>query len=514
MLGLDRQVINSIDHESVIEHIKMDARSDFIVAPHYDAIFRNVGDELWFNLRELLRSGNYRPALPHTINVPKKNWFTRPGSILNPFDRFLYQALADKVSQVLEHSLDRERCFSNVLSDRNRRMFEPQNKCYAKFQRKIGGLCENASHILKIDISNFFERIPHHPLINSMSAVGCPGEIVNLLEKMLLAFRERRSFGIVQGLYPSDVLGNFFLSDIDAYLTRRGIPSARYVDDIFLSFESELAAKKGLADLTERLRKDGLNINETKSRILPSDEVLLEKTEVDRMFAEAVAEVEAASETESAVGGSYAFEDWQIENDPESEESLVTTAVKHLFAQLGSNSEYDDRIEKFCLPFLRKERSDIAVDHVCENLLKKPYQSRLYFSYLAVFVRESRELVRQLEKLLSSEELITDYQKMFLLKTLGKATKIRKKKIDIVLEWFGNGRETDQVRAVAAVLVAMHGTAFQKKEVKLQYHDQQSEYVRAAILYASRFFTPAEKRNSRIAWQDHSVINSLVAKAI
>ncbi len=39
------------------------------------------------------------------MSVLKKRWFSRPGSILKPYDRFLYQALADHVTDQLEESL-------------------------------------------------------------------------------------------------------------------------------------------------------------------------------------------------------------------------------------------------------------------------------------------------------------------------------------------------------------------------------------------------------------------------
>ncbi len=61
-----------------------------------------------------------------------------------------------------------------------------------------------------------------------MIATDCSPAVVRLLEEMLLAFRERNSFGIIQGVFPSDMLGNFFLSDFDAYCEIQNIPSARY----------------------------------------------------------------------------------------------------------------------------------------------------------------------------------------------------------------------------------------------------------------------------------------------
>jgi hypothetical protein len=106
MPGLDQNIIRKIDPKSVIAHVKADIRSDFILAPHYNAIFDRAPDDLWDQLRQLLRAGTYQPNLPITMSVPKERFFTRPGSILRPFDRFLYQALVDNILEQLEGGLD------------------------------------------------------------------------------------------------------------------------------------------------------------------------------------------------------------------------------------------------------------------------------------------------------------------------------------------------------------------------------------------------------------------------
>jgi hypothetical protein len=101
MPGLDQRIIAQIDHESVIAHVKADIRSDFILAPHYNSIFNRAGDELWDQLKQQLRAGTYQPELPITMSVPKERFFTRPGSILRPADRLMYQALVDNVMEEL-----------------------------------------------------------------------------------------------------------------------------------------------------------------------------------------------------------------------------------------------------------------------------------------------------------------------------------------------------------------------------------------------------------------------------
>src|SRR4051812_38920329 len=144
---------------------------------------------------------------------PKNVAFPAPASILNPVDRYVYQALVDIAGPALEAQLDRERTFSHVPSSEPDSMFEPAHDSWSKFELKMQALCRSPGYIVKADIANYFERLPQHHLVNLMMAAKCAPEVVNLLEEMLLAFQERDSFGIIQGVFPSDILGNFFLSE-------------------------------------------------------------------------------------------------------------------------------------------------------------------------------------------------------------------------------------------------------------------------------------------------------------
>lgn len=515
--GLDQRIIDTIDHDSVTERVKLDIRSDFILAPHFNAIFVSAHADLWSRLSESLRAGTYNPDLPLTISVPKERWFTRPGSILQPFDRFLYQALIDGVADTLEQGMDRARSFSHVVSDEPNQMFAPTHECWDRFQDKIARLCASGTHVLRADIANYFERIPQHHLINLTSAAGCPPEIVKLLEEMLLAFQERDSFGIVQGLFPSDILGNFFLSDFDAFCELHDIPSARYVDDIYLAFDSESAARHGLIRLIESLRKDGLHLNEYKSGIFPANDIIREETAIDRLFEEVREEI--GEEIRPGAVSPYAFEaDWEFEDDEEDdapdEEEIDAIAAERLFGQIDEYPKYADRIEKFCLPLLRRADSDVAIDHVLAHLLRKPHQTRLYFSYLAGFVRDNPALVRALEHQFQSDDLISGYQMMFLLATLMRAPQFDRRTVNGAIQWLQNRQIAKEARAMAAIFASRHGNPNQKRAVRLEYENEPSDYVRGAILYAARYLTGVEKRTCKRAWGGHNEINALIATTI
>jgi len=519
MPGLDRRIIAQIDHEGVIAHVKADIRSDFILAPHYNAIFNRAGDDLWEQLSQQLRAGTYQPDLPITMSVPKERFFTRPGSILRPADRLLYQVLVDHVMDSLEESLDRTRSFSHVPSDEEGQMFEPNHESWERFQARVAEICDRSEFILKADISNYFERLPQHHLVNLMVAGGCAPEVVRLLEEMLLAFRERNSFGIVQGVYPSDALGNFFLSDFDAYCELADILSARYVDDIYMGFPSEAEARKGLANLIETLRKDGLHLNEYKSKIMPAGEVIDEETAIDRLFDEIREEIEDDETYERA--SPYGFEvEWEDDEDDEEEvegededDDLENAAVERLVENIGDYPNQEDQIEKFCLPILRSAQSDSAVDHVLENLREKPHQTRLYFSYISTFVRTNQDVVGALEELVA-DDTVSDYQRMFLLAALLRATAVTRATVNTALQWLQNRTVAKETRAMAAIFAAKHGAPQQKRTVRTSYEDEPSDYVRSAILFSSKYLTAVEKNTCKRAWGGHNAINTLIAQTI
>ncbi len=90
----------------------------------------------------------------------------------------------------------------------------------------------------------------------------------------------------------SDFLGNFYLCGFDAYLAEREVPYARFVDDLYLFFPSLNAARMGLVDICRALRDEGLHLNESKTRIYKTENLLKEETELDNLFNAARTEIE------------------------------------------------------------------------------------------------------------------------------------------------------------------------------------------------------------------------------
>lgn len=518
MVGVAKSTLDLANGKQLIGRILTDTRTDFILAPHYNAIYAFAGDKLWDMVSGILESGRYNPDLPITINAPKPRNFSRPGSVLFPIDRVVYQFLGDVTAPRLEESVDRTRSFSSKLLDPDPefRMFIPAHTCWEAMRGKIAELCNGGGSILKLDISNYFERLPQHSLINLMRSSGCDASAINLLEEVLLCFQERNSFGIIQGPFTSDLLGNFFLSSVDSEMELMGVDSARYVDDIYIHFESPSSATRGLVRLIEHLRRNGLHVNESKSGVIPAEKLIKEETELDDLFEEARNQIENKFQNyEDLYGFAIGWEhDQQTGAEPPTEEERDVAAVIKLYSSIADNEKEADKIDKFCLPILAAAKSDFAVEKVLEGVVQRPHLTPVYLSYLTALIAGRDDIVRRLEQILATDEVVFDYQLMYLIGALMNADRVSRPTVNRVLSWLRNSQSHQATRAMAAIFTAKFGNPQQRNSVRQSYSSESSPYVRSAILYAARYFTSAERLTCRKAWGGHSAINSLIAEVL
>ena len=160
-------------------------------------------------------------------------------------------------------------------------------KANAKFAKH-----RSVKYVVRIDIANFFGSLNQHTLINVLSDAGYPSALSTRLENLLAGHAgERSSRGILQGMYPSDLLGNFYLAPIDQFLKERGVISTRYVDDMYIFIDSVDAADSLMQALIPELRSYDLGLNEAKCKILPATALITEEPDLEALFDAAVAEV-------------------------------------------------------------------------------------------------------------------------------------------------------------------------------------------------------------------------------
>ncbi len=461
MPGLDKTVINQIDYNLALKRIRKDILSDFIISPHYRYIYEKFGKELWDYLKTSLDSGKYCPRLPIFINVPKTTSLIRRGAILEPLDRLIYQGLADLMAPKIEENLEREVVYSNILvnNDTDGYMFKTSRESYKDFKEAIKNHCKcgKYKYVLRTDIASYFDTIYQHVLINSLRSLDCDSGTVNLLEDMLLYFRERNSHGIIQGLFPSDLFGNYYLCNIDNQFLINQITSIRYVDDMYIFLSSKSECLRILEDLCTRLMKDGLFLNENKTKINTVEETHLEETELDRIF-------EKISDEFKDIVITYGMEFFEDEkNDSAEEEDIELSKVEELYLKHREAKWQRDQIIKFCLPKLSIGYSDIAVSDASKYIIEYPHLTRDYCIYLAKLSKEFPSFKDKISDLIMSDKLVYDFQYMWLYYCLMFFKSINRSILNYAIKHLQNKNSSEALRSITAPLISKNGNSSQRK---------------------------------------------------
>ena len=116
------------------------------------------------------------------------------------------------------------------------------------------------------DIAGCAGSLDHIRLSEILRHRGAPGRAVDLLDAMHRGWWDFGAQGLPLG--PTFwVLLRFYLQGVDERLYRAGVPFVRCVDDYRLLSHGEDEAEKQISVLREALASQGLQLNESKTRI-------------------------------------------------------------------------------------------------------------------------------------------------------------------------------------------------------------------------------------------------------
>lgn len=275
-----------IQFELVLKHLRQDMRDDwYFDCLQYQDLF-NDPDEAKRIIISLLQNWNgIYCGTPRVLrNIPKKGYGERYGLETDFFDRFIYQAICSFLIPYFDKLLSHR-----VLSYRydpkpvdHKYLFKPKINKWFTFEGVTLTFVKSEKYLLVTDLSNFFENISRAQLIFELEraipdiqATG-PEKLqirnaIRTLDKLLEQWTYSGSHGLPQNRDASSFLSNILLSSIDHEMVRNGHDYYRYVDDIRIIANSELHARRALQELIRQLRKVGLNINASKTKILSPD---------------------------------------------------------------------------------------------------------------------------------------------------------------------------------------------------------------------------------------------------
>jgi hypothetical protein len=136
-------------------------------------------------------------------------------------------------------------------------------------------LASQFKNVLVCDISDFYPRIYHHRLENSLDKETKNKDVVWRIRAILKAFSKNVSYGLPVGGPAARLLSELLLNRVDRLLASNGITFCRFADDYRLFADSEEEAYQHLVFLsTKLLENEGLLLQKTKTRIMSSEEFL------------------------------------------------------------------------------------------------------------------------------------------------------------------------------------------------------------------------------------------------
>ncbi|OFY85029.1 MAG: hypothetical protein A3F72_04585 [Bacteroidetes bacterium RIFCSPLOWO2_12_FULL_35_15] len=118
------------------------------------------------------------------------------------------------------------------------------------------------------DIADFYNRINHHPLENSLNRLPVYNDIPKKIKKLIHKFSNTKSYGLPIGGEAARILAELVLNNTDRHLYNQGIKFKRFVDDLHIFCKTLQEAHSALNFLSIKLmRNEGLNLQKHKTQI-------------------------------------------------------------------------------------------------------------------------------------------------------------------------------------------------------------------------------------------------------
>ena len=222
-----------LDLEVAADQVIINSNTDFVIDKLGIQLLKEFKNEFITHLENKIiycetNNTDYTPLDLMTIDVPKKDFTLRPGAIPEIVDRIYYQALCNTIASTIEDNLIPRKdkvLFSYRLNKETTKkyMFIDSKEAYNEFVLHQNSICDenDFNYVLVTDIADYFQRIYHHDLFNLLLGFGCDEDIVYCISSLIRKWRKGLSYGIPQTMWPSFLLGNVYLHELDKLMIEK-----------------------------------------------------------------------------------------------------------------------------------------------------------------------------------------------------------------------------------------------------------------------------------------------------
>lgn len=217
----------------------------------------------WAQIKSQLEAGSYQPSAVKRVTIPKVNGGERHLGMPTYMDRLIQQA----ISQVLV------RLYEPAFSETSYGFRSEKNAHQAALKAKEY-INAGYSHVVDLDLSQFFDRVNHDYLMNELSRRITDKRVLKLIHKILRSeiddgkTRVASKQGVPQGGPLSPLLSNIILDKLDKELEKRGHRYVRYADDCSIYVKSKRSGDRVMESITRYIEKElKLKVNTEKSSV-------------------------------------------------------------------------------------------------------------------------------------------------------------------------------------------------------------------------------------------------------
>lgn len=268
-------------YKLAVKNIACLGDTDIFPFPIENALFFDQGEKIIDILKDIDRDfntwlANY-PVTSIKTCVPVGYTGYRWATVIDPLwnGYLLYKVLT--ITEKIENGripISKDSVFSYriKLDEKTGKIFNSDIN-WRLFYNKAIQIAENYSYIIKFDIADFYNRIYHHRLENSLERIGADKDSVNRILKILQDISNNVSYGIPIGGNASRILAEVLLNPMDQLMTSKRIKFCRFVDDYIVFAKSKEEAYKILNWCADYLlRSEGLSLQKSKTQILSQSE--------------------------------------------------------------------------------------------------------------------------------------------------------------------------------------------------------------------------------------------------